>query len=181
MARQLAATGQTHSLNPIWLFLNGFNYVYLRITQGASRLQELLADRDAARAYGVQSVADALTYIAHQSLVFHLQVSREVELSHGLRRTLQNLYTLPDLPPDALQERLEQQLEQLFSHPTSPYDSHPAVRERLDRLRRLAPADPPPESREPALNLLPTAEALQSEMTALIQDNVRRLQLYNLS
>lgn len=173
MAQHLAAGGQTHSLNPIWLFLNGFNQVYLRITLGASRLQEILADRDAARVYGVQSVADALTYIVHQRLVFDLQVSREVELSRGLRRALQNLYTLPDTPPASLQERLERQLEQQISRPSSPYDSHPAVRERLDRLRRLAPADPPPESREPALDLLPTAETLQNEMTALLQDNLR--------
>ncbi|MCA9697104.1 MAG: M48 family metalloprotease, partial [Myxococcales bacterium] len=48
----LAEAGAAGWYNPAWLFLNGFHRVFLRISQGASRLQEVLADRWAARSYG---------------------------------------------------------------------------------------------------------------------------------
>src|SRR5205823_1728197 len=34
IAHGLAARGQAHQFNPVWLFLNGFNHLYLRITLG---------------------------------------------------------------------------------------------------------------------------------------------------
>ena len=45
MAYNLAVSGQARWYNPAWLFINGFHRGFLRITQGASRLQEILADR----------------------------------------------------------------------------------------------------------------------------------------
>jgi hypothetical protein len=70
-------------------------------------------------------------------------------------------------------ERLETELEQVMSRPTSPYDSHPAVRERIALIQRLEVGQVP-ESREPVWDLLPNAETLQREMTAVVQANVRR-------
>ena len=41
--------------NPAWLFVNGFFRVFLRVSQGASRLQEVMADRWAAFCYGSEA------------------------------------------------------------------------------------------------------------------------------
>jgi hypothetical protein len=38
--------------NPAWWFATGFYRIFLRVSQGAARLQEILADRRAAEAYG---------------------------------------------------------------------------------------------------------------------------------
>jgi hypothetical protein len=59
-----------------------------------------------------------------------------------------------------------------MSRPTSPYDSHPAVRERIALVQQLQISDPMVESLEPVWDLLPHAETLQREMTAIVQTNV---------
>jgi Zn-dependent protease with chaperone function len=172
MAYGLAASGQARWYNPAWLFVNGFYRIFLRITLGASRLQEILADRYAAVAYGVQNFVGGLTHIVRQSLLFDAQVSHEVKLALKLRRKLANLYTLPPFESDSVQDKLEAQLEQVMSRPTSPYDSHPAVRERIALVGQLQINDPVAESLEPVWDLLPNAETLQREMTAIVQANV---------
>jgi hypothetical protein len=45
MAINLAESGAAAWYNPAWLFLNAFHRIFLRISQGASRLQEVRADR----------------------------------------------------------------------------------------------------------------------------------------
>ncbi len=45
MARNLAAAGLATWYNPAWWFVNLYNRIFLRITLGASRLQEILAGR----------------------------------------------------------------------------------------------------------------------------------------
>jgi len=178
MAYGLAVSGQAHWYNPAWLFVNGFNRIFLRITLGASRLQEALADRYAAVAYGVHNFVDGLTHIVRQSLVFNMQVAHEVKEATGQGKSLQNLYILPPLQSDSLQEKLETDMNEVMSRPTSSYDSHPAVRERIRLLQRLEMANEVKESQEPVWDLLPDAEKLQSEMTSIVQANVRPRQLH---
>lgn len=174
MAYNLAASGQASWTNPAWLFVNGFYRIFLRVTLGASRLQEILADRYAAVAYGAQNFADGLMHVVRQSLVFKMQVTHELEQKAKLRRQdLSNLYALPPLESDTMLEKLETELEQIMSRPTSAYDSHPAIKERIALIQRLE-VDQVPESREPVWDLLPNAETLQRAMTAVVQANVRQ-------
>jgi Zn-dependent protease with chaperone function len=178
MAYGLAVTGQARWYNPAWLFVNGFNRIFLRITLGASRLQEVLADRYAAVAYGVRNFVDGLTHIVRQNLAFNMQVAYEMKEATGQGRSLQNLYILPSLQSDSLRENLETKVSEVMSRPTSPYDSHPAVRERIKLLQQLEVANEVKEGQEPVWDLLPGAEKLQSEMTAIIQANVRQRRLH---
>lgn len=194
MAYRLAVTGQAKWYNPAWLFVNGFNRIFLRVTLGASRLQEILADRYAALAYGVRNFVDGLTHVVRQDLAFNMQVAPEIEEAVEKRRNLHNLYTLPPLTSESLRE-LDEKVTAVMSRPTSPYDSHPAVRDRLElvqpvqrqylpfedsvaqvaaRTAQLEVADTGGEweSQEPVSRLLPNLEALQNEMTALVQKNV---------
>jgi len=172
MAYRLAAGGQGVWHNPAWLFVNGFNRVFLRITLGASRLQEILADRYAAMAYGVDNVVDGLRHIVYQSLAFRMQIAHEIEEAIEGDRSLQNLYTLPSLQPDLLGEELKTRIDEVMSWPTSPYDSHPAMRERIQLLQQLEVTNKVEESQEPVWSLLPNAEALQEEMTAIVAASV---------
>jgi Zn-dependent protease with chaperone function len=70
MAENLAARGAAGWYNPAWLFLNGFYSIFLRISQGASRLQEVLADRWAALSYGAQAFEEGLRHAITQSIRF---------------------------------------------------------------------------------------------------------------
>jgi Zn-dependent protease with chaperone function len=170
MLRGLTANGLARWYNPDWLFLASFYHVFLRVTLGASRLQEILADRYAALAYGVQQFVDGLMHVARQGLAFELQVAHEVEQARALHRDLQNLYTLPLLEGD-LQAKLEKDAEGALSRPTSPLDSHPSVHERIALVQSLGEAKVSEEPREPAWELLQNAQALQQEMTATVQAN----------
>lgn len=176
MAYRLGVRGLARWYNPAWLFVNGFNHVFLRVTLGASRLQEILADRYAAVAYGVRSFVDALTRIVRLDLAFSAQVNREVKLAIAAGRKLHNLYVLPPVEVPEDQAALDKQLNEIMSRPTSPYDSHPAVSERIRLLQPLAGRYDSVGEQAPAWELFDNLDALQAEMTAIVQKNVSAYQ-----
>jgi Zn-dependent protease with chaperone function/tetratricopeptide (TPR) repeat protein len=173
MAYSLAANGQALWYNPAWLFVNGFNRIFLRITLGASRLQEILADRYAALAYGVENFVNGLTYIVRQSLLFEANVSHKADLATRLGKSLPNLY-VPAALPDPVMERLEAKIDEEMSRPTSAYDSHPSPQERIRLLRQLDVVSEVAESQEPVWDLLADAEKLQDEMITVVQADFER-------
>lgn len=173
MAVGLARTGQAHWFNPAWLFVNGFYRIFLRITLGASRLQEILADRYAAIAYGARNFANGLTHVIRQGMIFDLQAGHEIERAVYERRVTYNLYNLPLIDPTVFHEKIRPQLEEALNRPTSPYDSHPAPRERIALVQALNARDVADPSGEFIADLLPDPEKLQTEMTAVVYKNVR--------
>jgi Zn-dependent protease with chaperone function len=173
MAYSLASSGQARWYNPAWLFVNGFYRVFLRVTLGAARLQEILADRYAALAYGVQSFVDGLTHMVGRALTFDAQVSHEIKAAVGHNRGLNNLYVLPPVQGPML-KKVEGNIRQQMNRPTSSYDSHPALQDRIRLVQQLDVDSEVEDNREPVWGLLPNAEALQKEMTAHVQSNVQR-------
>ncbi|HEX9189515.1 MAG TPA: M48 family metallopeptidase, partial [Vicinamibacteria bacterium] len=91
MAQGLAESGAAAWYNPVWLFLNGFHRVFLRISQGASRLQEILADRWAVLAYGSKAFEEGLRHVIERSVRFDATASRLVA-EMAQRRPVANLY-----------------------------------------------------------------------------------------
>ena len=172
MAYRLATRGLARWYNPAWLFVNGFNRVFLRVTLGASRLQEILADRYAATAFGVRNFVDGLTRIVRLDLAFTSQVNREVKLALSAGRELQNLYTLPPVEVPEDRAALDKQLNEIMSRPTSPYDSHPAVSERIRLLQPLQDRYDADGEQAPVWDLFDNLDLLQGEMTSLVQKNV---------
>ncbi len=93
-AQAMAEGGAAAWYNPAWLFLNGYHRIYLRVSQGASRLQEVLADRWAAVTYGATAFADGLRHVIRRAVVFDLQSNQEVSLALSEDRPVRNLYQL---------------------------------------------------------------------------------------
>jgi Zn-dependent protease with chaperone function/tetratricopeptide (TPR) repeat protein len=157
--------------NPVWWFVMAYQRIYLRVTLGASRLQEVLADRYAAMAYGSQNFIDGLQSVIRQSIAFPLRADVEVRRSLELKQTVNNLY---DLQMDEnLQGELQKQLDDAMNRQTSQYDSHPAPRERIAWIERMhIPLSPVLDNRLPALNLFPNPEELQRTMTAELMKKV---------
>ena len=165
MAHGLAASGQARWYNPAWLFVNGFYRIYLRITLGASRLQEILADRYAAAAYGAANLIAGLRHLIHQELVFDAGANSEIRASIDQERQLQNLYTLHPAGGAELPDDLADKEAEILERPTSAYDSHPAPRDRIALLERLASAGSGDDLSEPVWDLFADPQALQDEMT----------------
>jgi hypothetical protein len=62
-----------------------------------------------------------------------------------------------------------------MNKPTSTYDSHPALKDRIAFLRGVQSPHEGEDSRALIWELLPTAAVLQKTMTAVIQENIRPL------
>jgi len=174
MAFNLSASGLANIFNPAWWFVNGFFRVFLRVTHGASRLQEILADRYAAIAYGARNFVDGLSHVIRQGVTFNLQVNYEVNQTLQAGGRLHNLYTLSPPQEGDLQKKLSTAIDEALNRQSTPYDTHPAPQERFHLVQalnipeRLTSLD----DDYPAWDLLPNAATLQQEMTVLVQENI---------
>jgi Zn-dependent protease with chaperone function len=173
MAQRLIQGGAAQMFNPVWLFVLRYQRIFLRITLGASRLQEILADRYAAIAYGGQNFIEGLQSIVRQGIAFPLQADFEIRRSFELNRPIYNLYNLPF--EERLEGELEKQVEEAMGRTTSQYDSHPAPKDRIELIERLhVPYSIMQDNQRPALQLFPNAEELQREITAQLMINIRK-------
>lgn len=174
IAMGIAQGGAAAWYNPAWLFLRAFHAVFMRISQGASRLQEVLADRWAAAAYGSLAFEQGLTHVIATSVRFDARVNRTIHEVLNEKKPLPNLYRYrPAASTEAETEEEAGVAKALDAEPT-PYDSHPAPRQRLDWVRGYASPGLPVEAGddEPAWNLLEGREALEEAMTAETRANV---------
>jgi Zn-dependent protease with chaperone function len=171
IAEGLMRSGAALVYNPVWWFVMTYQRIFLRVTLGASRLQEVLADRYAALAYGSQNFIDGLQSIIRESVSFPLRADAEIRRSLEVKQPVNNLY---ELPLDAnLQGELQKQVDEVMNRKTSQYDSHPAPHERIAWVERMhVPFSPVLENRSPALYLFPNPEELQREMTTELMKHV---------
>ncbi len=167
MALGLAAAGQARWYNPAWVYVYLFHRLFLRLTLGASRLQEILADRMAAAAYGADAFASGLRHIVRQGIAFPTAATEEIRAAASEGRNLRNLYALP--APAAESADLETRFAEAMNRPTSPYDSHPAPVTRLELLTGIRGDPPRPPDDDLAAELIPALDRIQEEMTVLIQ------------
>jgi Zn-dependent protease with chaperone function len=173
MARHLAEGGAAAWYNPAWLFVNGFHRVFLRISQGASRLQEVLADRWAAFTYGAKSFERGLLHVIERDIRFSAHASATLgEVVEG-RRALANLYTYsPAATPNP--EELQAQLDQALHQEPSPYDSHPSPMNRFLWTRAIPePGQPSLADEEEVWTLFRDREALEKRLTQAVRENLQ--------
>ncbi len=137
MAGNLAAGGAATWYNPAWLFLNGFYRVFLRISQGASRLQEVLADRWAAITYGAAAFERGLRHVIERSVFFDAHANTALNKAIAARVPVANLYRFEPAALDG-QTDLKYAIEQALQREPSPYDSHPSPVDRFRWARQVA-------------------------------------------
>ena len=170
--QSLAKAKVAYVFNPAWWFVVGYQRIYLKVSQGASRLQEVLADRYAASTYGSDNFIDGLKNFIKQAFAFPLIANDEINTYRKTRQPIVNLYDLP--LKDELSGELNRQYLEEMNRTTSEYDSHPAPKERLAWVERLhIPYSVMTDNRQPVLDLLPNAEVLQRKMTLEITDAIR--------
>jgi Zn-dependent protease with chaperone function len=166
MAHSLAESGAAAWYNPAWLFLNGFNLIFLRISQGASRLQETLADRWAVFAYGAKAFEQGLRHVVEQSVRFDAHANSTIQEVVDGKLALSNLYSFKPSKLPSETEILKAVADAIDAKP-SPYDSHPAPADRF-RLVHALPArqavDPADAGRE-AWELFEDPAGIQAWMT----------------
>jgi len=170
-ARSLAEAGAADWYNPAWLFLRGFHAVFTRISRGASRLQEVLADRWSAFLYGSETFVSSFTATVRADVAFGAHANATLTEVRERNLPLENLYRFsPSAPPPA--EDLEAAVSSALDARPSAYDSHPAPRERFAFVRRLAVAAPDDGPDAPAWSLFEDPEAVQRALTATVRANI---------
>ncbi|MCH0541807.1 M48 family metallopeptidase [Streptomyces sp. MUM 203J] len=155
-AKEVDTTGAGFTYRMMAKVYRAYGHFYLRATLSSSRRQELAADLAAARIAGRDATASALREIpalasAHD---FYMRCYATIGVGVGL---------LP-LPGEVLggfrhllagrEHELQEMRQDLPTEPTSPYDSHPAIAERVARLESLPDDGRREEATGPALALL---------------------------
>ena len=126
--------------NPAWLFLVVFHKMFLRISQGASRLQEVMADRIAAFTYGPDAFARGLS--ARRPPRHRVRRALPGEHPRGRRelapaRQLVQLQARDEAGDRGPRGGLR---KEILDRAPSPYDSHPKPADRVRWVRELTAA-----------------------------------------
>jgi hypothetical protein len=160
----LAQSGHATRWNIAVHFLRLYDFIFRRISHGAGRIQEILADRVAARTYGVEAFRSGLTHILRSEIAFNLLVERELAEAKKEGRPLRDLYELPPADDLVVDERLEETLQR----PTSQDDTHPSAADRFALVERVHSAAQPPASAM-AWELFADRSVLTRDMMALVE------------
>ena len=161
-------SGQAVWWNVAFQFLRVYHFLFRRIAHGATRLQEVLADRVAAGKYSPQAFEEGLTHIIRRRVEFEDITYWEITNANKAQRTVQNLYELKA----SEEKRVEEAIKEALNRPTSEDDTHPSPVERLRFARRvtcnneLAPAGM-------VWDLFTNRVAITDEMSSLINQQAK--------
>lgn len=167
------AIGLAHSGQDVWYnlafqFLRVYHFIFRRISHGATRLQEVMADRVAAINYSPQAFEAGLRHVIRREVEFEDAAYSEINDALKSRRALQNLYELPASNETLIEERVNEAIERQ----TSEDDTHPAPAERFRLAGRVTFTGQLPASRM-VWDLFADRAALTEEMSAFINARVR--------
>ena len=160
--------GQAVWWNVAFQFLRLYHFLFRRISHGATRLQEVLADRVAARRYSPQAFEEGLTHIIRREIEFEDIAYWEITNANKARRAVQNLYELKAME----EQKIEEKIKGAINRPTSEDDTHPSPAERFRLARRvtsnneLAPAGM-------VWDLFANRAAVTDEMSSLINKHAK--------
>lgn len=165
----MAEAGQATWMNVAFHFLRFYNFIFRRISHGATRLQEVLADRVAALHYGPKAFESGLRHVIRQHVNFDFVAEREITAAVEARRPLNNLYT-EAIPQSGF---VHDEFEKAIKRPTSPDDTHPGP---LDRFRLIATLPEPAHFAPSGLvwELFRDREAITKEMLVQVEKNIAR-------
>ncbi|WP_149185154.1 M48 family metallopeptidase [Streptomyces sp. TRM49041] len=176
-AKEVDTTGVGLTYRAMAKVYQAYGHFYLRATLAGSRRQELAADLAAARIVGRDATASALREIpvldaAHG---FYLNSYATLGVSAGLLPRPGEVFGGVRHLLAARTAELDELRRELPTEPTSPYDSHPPIAERVARLEALPDDGRASEPAGPALGLLADADAalVAVENVSLTPDALR--------
>jgi tetratricopeptide (TPR) repeat protein len=129
--------------NVAFHFLRLYHFIFRRISYGASRLQEVMADIVAVKLYGAAAFEAGLRHVVLRDTEFshvasQINSSREFQTPAHLRALFEPSASLPQ------QEKcITEDAEKKLNRPTSEDDTHPAPSDRFALARRIDPSSLP--------------------------------------
>jgi len=159
----LVRSGAAGWYNPAWWFVVAYERLFLRISHGASRLQEVLADRWAATAYGAEAFEAGLRHVIGAEVRFDAHVQAVVNEKLPVAQVYR-------LVRDGDGERITTATDERLERAASPYDSHPPPAQRIAWVRAL-PIDGRATATVPvdAWSLFDDRDAIERQMAEVIR------------
>lgn len=171
LAFAMAAGGTATFYNVAFQFLRIYHFLFRRITHGATRLQEILADRVAVHLYGADAFKDGLTHVIRREVEFNHVAEGEINTAFKLNRAMQNLYELR-VQDERIKDDLEKQSDEIINRPTTEDDTHPSPQDRFKLAARITSRECAPISGE-VWDLFTDRAALTKEMNDLLERQIR--------
>jgi Zn-dependent protease with chaperone function len=159
--------------NTVWNvafhFLRLYNFIFRRISHGATRLQEVLADKVAAETFGSRSFSNGLTHVIKREIEFNKYANIEIEEAFKFKRPLNNLYDLKETHDD----QIEDELNKALNAKTTEDDTHPSPVDRFKYIDGIQSSNSRNDS-SLVKDLFHNWNALTEEMTKALEDKVDR-------
>ena len=166
----LIKAGQNTVWNLSFHFLRMYYNIFCRITHGATRLQEVLADRLAAQTFGAEAFKNGLTHVIRREIEFVKYANLEIQQAVEQKRAISNLYELQPLTDDSL----ESELEKALNCATTEHDTHPSPADRFRYISGISSALSKDADQSLVSTLFTDWNALTEEMTKSIEVTINR-------
>jgi len=173
MIIRLARSGAAGAFNPVWWFLRAYHRTYLGVSQGASRLQEVLADRWAIQAYGSAAFVAGYRHVVARSVQFDHQVDATIKEVVDTGRPLPNLYQYRPQSAGISEGDLATAIDKEMTREPSAYDSHPSPQQRIEAAQALAVArDVQPDDDASIWALFDGRDEIERAMTTEVRERI---------
>jgi Zn-dependent protease with chaperone function len=162
-ALAMVAQNQAVPWNVVFQFLRLYHFIYRRISHGATRFQEVMADRVAVRIYGASDFEEGLCHIIRREVEFEDSSYWEIANASKERRTLQNFYEVKTVG-----ENIEEKIREVINRVSTEDDTHPAPAERFRLAKRIVSSEVP-SAEGMVWGLFNDKDGLTNEMSQLIE------------
>ncbi|MEW6731495.1 MAG: M48 family metalloprotease [Acidobacteriota bacterium] len=167
-AKAIVLSGQAVWWNIAFQFLRVYHFIFRRISYGAVRLQEVLADRVAARIYGAKAFEEGLRHVIRRSVEFGSLATNEINEAMDTQRHLRNLYELKLIDEKSIEVEVNDEL----NRQTTEDDTHPSPQDRFRLVGRITTKHESADNGT-VWELFTDRESITSEMSALVGTMVK--------
>ncbi len=173
-AYAMALSGQAVWWNIAFQFLRAYHFIFRRLSYGATRLQEVLADRVAVRNFSADSFEEGLRHVIRRDVEFNFAASKEIESAQINGRAIANLYHLPSVKGTQHESEIELQVQDIITRQTTEDDTHPSPIDRFRLAAKITTRGLLPANGM-VWDLFASRENLTEEMSRLINNHVHEV------
>lgn len=173
LAMAMGQSGTATFYNVGFQFLRFYHFLFRRITHGASRLQEILADRVAVYQYGAEDFRQGLSHVILRELEFNHVAEKEINAAFAANRAMQNLYNLT-IDDESIKKDLKQKFDEYISRQTTEDDTHPSPQDRFKLIEQIKSKGNEPITGE-VWDLFKDKESLTTEMNRKVEDRIKMM------
>ena len=152
-------------------FLRAYHFLFRRISFGASRLQEVLADQVAVIAYGAAAFQDGLKHAIRRAIEFEFSVSTNYRNYLKTEAIAKNLSQLPSQL--AIHDRIdiEEAIAAALHKPSTDDDTHPSPQERFQLATKVGQASGPSDERL-VWDLIPNKDTVEEDVDSQLREAI---------